>query len=128
VRARRRAHPLRPAAGVLVGDLLRGARGLLTVHPLAFAASGVPYLLLLAALILRLPRAWAFALCLAVTAAHTFGASTWLVTLLDEPFVPSLALLVGASALTVFAGHRCRRAAACPATLSPARGQADAPP
>src|SRR5262245_55568262 len=53
------------------------AAWLLTVHPLAFAASGVPYLVLVVGVVLMLPRRWAAAVALGVTAAHAFAVGVW---------------------------------------------------
>jgi hypothetical protein len=49
----------------------------LKLHPLAFAASGVPYLLLVVGAVLALPRWWAAGVAVAVALAHAFGAGAW---------------------------------------------------
>ena len=53
------------------------AAWLLGVHPLAFASAGVPYLLLVIAAVMALPRWWAVAVAKAIAPAHAFGVSVW---------------------------------------------------
>jgi hypothetical protein len=57
---------------------------LLTVHPLAFAAACVPYLVLVGGLIVALPRRWALLVAVVVPLAHAFAAAVWCFVLLGE--------------------------------------------
>ncbi len=57
----------------------------LSLHPLAFAAAGVPYLVLVVALVLWLPRRWAVLAAVAVASGHAFAAILWCRNLLDQP-------------------------------------------
>lgn len=50
---------------------------LMSIHPLAFAASGVPYLLLVLGIVILLPRRWAAAVALVVAATHALGVAFW---------------------------------------------------
>jgi hypothetical protein len=56
----------------------------LTVHPLAFAASGVPYVLGVAWAILRLPWPWYMVLSATVALAHAVAVLAWTMVLADE--------------------------------------------
>jgi hypothetical protein len=58
------------------------AAWLLTIHPLAFAAAGVSYLLAVVGLVLALPPRWAIGVAGAVALAHAFAVATWAVVLL----------------------------------------------
>jgi len=60
----------------------------LQIHPLAFAAAGVPYLLLVAALVLWLPRFWAVLFAVAVAAGHALAVIAWCRNLFPEPVAP----------------------------------------
>lgn len=53
------------------------AAWLLTIHPLAFAASAVPYLLLVFTFIWLLPWRGALAVSILVSLAHLVGLATW---------------------------------------------------
>jgi hypothetical protein len=54
---------------------------LLTVHPLAFAAAGLPYLLLVLGTVMVLPRRWAVLTAVGIAATHAFGVGVWCVVL-----------------------------------------------
>lgn len=82
---------------------------LLAVHPLAFAAAGVPYALLLAGAILWLPRRCSEAVAVLLSFSHTVGLLSWADVLARES-LGALALLVPASvALLLAAWWRCGR-------------------
>jgi len=55
------------------------AAWLLSVHPLAFAAAGVPYLLVVLGTVMVLPRRWAVAAAVGVALAHAFAVGVWFV-------------------------------------------------
>jgi hypothetical protein len=57
------------------------AAWLLGVHPLAFAAAGVPYLLVVLGAVMVLPRRWAAAVTVGVAAAHALAVGVWCVIL-----------------------------------------------
>jgi hypothetical protein len=83
--------------------------GLLAIHPLAFAAAGVPYVLLLAGAILWLPRRCSEAVAALFSFSHTVGVLAWTGVLMGES-PGALALLVPASVLLlVVAWWRCGR-------------------
>jgi len=54
---------------------------LLTVHPLAFALAGVPYLFIVVGTIMVLPRRWAAVVAAGVASAHAFGVAGWCLVL-----------------------------------------------
>jgi Domain of unknown function (DUF5658) len=68
----------------------------LTMHPLAFAAAGVPYVLLVAAAILWLPGRWSETAAALVSLSHAVGVVAWTVVLTSES-PGALAILVPAS-------------------------------
>jgi hypothetical protein len=68
------------------------AAWLLEIHPLAFAASAVPYLGAFAAAVLALPRRWAAAVAVVVPAAHACGVATWCLYLCPELWWPLIGL------------------------------------
>jgi hypothetical protein len=53
----------------------------LSVHPLAFAAAGVQYLLLIVGVVLVLPHRWAVVVAVAVPLAHAVAVAAWCVLL-----------------------------------------------
>jgi hypothetical protein len=70
----------------------------LGLHPLAFAAAGVPYLLVVVAVILWLPRRWAALTAAGVAAGHAFAVVVWCQILLRQPafaLVPMALVVVG---------------------------------
>jgi hypothetical protein len=84
------------------------AAWLLTVHPLAFAAAGVPYLLVVVGAILTAPRRWAAGVAIGVAVAHAFAVSLWCQALFREPLLPSAAVglvLLALAALTLWRGR-----------------------
>lgn len=64
------------------------AAWLLTVHPLAFAASGVPYLLLVLVVVLLLPRRWAAGVAVVIASSHALAVGAWCVVLFVQPLFP----------------------------------------
>ncbi len=58
---------------------------LLSIHPLVFAAAGVPYLLLVASTILILPKRWAIGVAVVLTGSHAFGVCAWCEVLFSPP-------------------------------------------
>jgi hypothetical protein len=94
-------------AAVYEGNPL--AAWLLALHPLAFAAAGVPYGLLLAGAILRLPRRCSEAVAVLFSFSHAVGVLTWTGFLMGES-PGALALLVPAAVLLLLAAWwRCGR-------------------
>jgi hypothetical protein len=96
------------------GDFAKAREGhpvaawFLTRHPLLFAAAGVPYLLLVAVAVMRLPRRVAAVLAAGVAAGHAFAVAAWCWTLFREPLlvlVPAALVVVG---FAVFAWRRGR--------------------
>ena len=85
------------------------AAWLLTVHPLAFAAAGVPYLLMVVGTVLMLPRRWAAAVAVAVASAHAFAVALWCLVLFRQPLLPLAALGLGLAGLGTVAWQRGRR-------------------
>jgi hypothetical protein len=78
------------------------AAWLLTIHPLAFAAAAVPYLLVVLGAVIVLPRRWAAAVAVGVAAAHAFAVGVWCVVLFRQPLLPLAAgglVLVGLGVL-----------------------------
>src|SRR4051794_6843375 len=57
------------------------AAWLLSVHPLAFAAAGVPYLLVVIGTVMVLPRRWAAVAAVVVASAHAFAVGAWCLVL-----------------------------------------------
>lgn len=66
------------------------AAWLLTVHPLAFAAAGVPYLLVVAGAVLAAPRQLAVLVAAGVAAVHACAVGAWCLVLSRHP-LPLLA-------------------------------------
>jgi hypothetical protein len=64
------------------------AAWLLTVHPLAFAASAVPYLLVVVGIVMVLPRRWAAAVAVGVASAHALAVVVWCLVLFRQPLFP----------------------------------------
>jgi len=64
------------------------AAWLLTVHPLAFAASAVPYLLVVLGVVMVLPRRWAAAVAGGVASAHALAVGVWCLVLFRQPLFP----------------------------------------
>lgn len=85
------------------------AAWLLTVHPLAFAAAGVPYTLLVAGAILWLPWRWAEIAAVLVSLSHMFGVISWSGLLASESFGASLLFIPISVALLAVAWRRCGR-------------------
>jgi hypothetical protein len=87
------------------------AAWLLTIHPLAFAVSAVPYLLVVVGTVLIAPRRWAAAAALGVASAHAFAVGAWCLVLFRQPVLP-LALeglsLIGLATLTLRMGGGVR--------------------
>jgi hypothetical protein len=85
------------------------AAWLLTVHPLAFAAAGVPYLLVVAGTIMVLPRRWAAAVAVGIASTHAFAVAVWCLVLFREPMFPLIAValvLAGSGAVAWQFGWR----------------------
>jgi hypothetical protein len=85
------------------------AAWLLTVHPLAFAAAGVPYLLVVAGTIMVLPRRWAAAVAIGIASTHAFAVAVWCLVLFREPMLPVIAValvLAGSGAVAWQFGWR----------------------
>jgi hypothetical protein len=53
------------------------AAWLLSVHPLAFAVAGLPYLLVVLGTVIVVPRRWAAVVAVGVASAHAFAVSVW---------------------------------------------------
>src|SRR5262245_39033903 len=82
---------------------------LLAIHPLAFDADGVPYVLLLAGAILYLPQRCSEAVAVLFSFSHAVGVLTWTGVLMGES-LGALALLVPASVMLLgVAWWRCGR-------------------
>ncbi len=90
------------------------AAWLLTIHPLAFAVAGVPYLLLVAGMILLLPRRWAAAVAGGVAAAHAFAVAVWCLVLFRQPLLPLALVGLGLVGLGTVAWQQGWRALADP--------------
>jgi hypothetical protein len=81
----------------------------LSRHPLVFAAAGVPYLLLVALVVVCLPRRWALLAAVGVAAGHTLGAVLWCRILFPQPavaLVPLAILVVGSGMCAWQRGER----------------------
>ena len=109
-------------AAVLEGNPL--AAWMLRIHPLAFAASAVPYLGVFAAAVLALPRRWAAGVAVVVPAAHAFGVVTWCLYLCPEPWWPLVGLwllwsCLGAAAWRLGGGVPAPDPAPQPAAAAP---------
>jgi len=81
----------------------------LAVHPLAFAAAGVPYLLLVAGAILWLPWRWSETAAVLVSLSHTIGVITWTGVLARESLGASALLIPTSVVLLAVAWWRCGR-------------------
>jgi hypothetical protein len=82
------------------------AAWLLTVHPLAFAAAAVPYLLVVVGTIMVLPRRWAAAVAVAVASTHAFAVAVWCLVLFRQPLLPLAAVGLGLAGLGTVAWRR----------------------
>jgi hypothetical protein len=95
------------------------AAWLLTVHPVAFAASAVPYLLLVFGVVMVLPRRWAAAVAGGIASAHAFAVGVWCLVLFRQPLFPLAAgglVLVALGVLTWRLGRVHSAEQAAPAT------------
>jgi hypothetical protein len=90
----------------IVDELNPLAAWFLSLHPLAFAASGVPYLLLVAALIVRLPRPWSAAVAVVIAATHALGVVLWSLILFQEPWFALVIIGFGVVGLAGVAWQR----------------------
>jgi hypothetical protein len=85
-----------------VNELSPTFHWLLTVHPLAFVAGWVVWVLVFVGLILLLPKMLALTASLAVTTAHEWGASSWLAMRFDYGYQLIVAMyIVGALVMAV---------------------------
>jgi hypothetical protein len=82
------------------------AAWLLAVHPLAFAAAAVPYVLLVVGTILMLPRRWAAAMAVGVASAHAFAVAAWCLILFRQSLLPMAATALVLIGLGVVAWRR----------------------
>jgi hypothetical protein len=80
----------------------------LRLHPLAFAASGVPYLILVIALVLWLPRRWAVLAAVVLAATHALGVIVWCRILFAQPALALTPMALVVIALGVLACQRGR--------------------
>ena len=78
----------------------------LRLHPLAFAASGVPYLILVIALVLWLPRRWAVLAAVVLAATHALGVIVWSRILFAQPAFALAPMALVVIALGVLACQR----------------------
>ncbi len=85
------------------------AAWLLTMHPLAFIAAGVPYLLLIAGAILWLPRRCSGAAAVLISLSHAVGVVAWTGVFLGESSVPLPLLIPASVVLLAVAWWRCGR-------------------
>lgn len=74
----------------------------LTVHPLAFVASGLLWIAIFSAIILLLPEMLALIVAIAILIGHTWGATSWLMFRFHSYQACNLLFLVSAT-LVVFA-------------------------
>jgi hypothetical protein len=84
------------------------AAWLLTVHPLAFAASALPYLLVVSGTVMALPRRWAAAAAVVIASGHAFAAGLWCLVLFREPLLPLIGLGLVLLGLGMLAWRRGR--------------------
>jgi hypothetical protein len=96
------------------------AAWLLTVHPLAFAAAGVPYLLVVVGTVLVVPWHWLAVVSLGVAFAHAFAVGVWCHVLFRQPLLLVACVGLVLFALAATAGWR-RREPAEHIDLSPQR-------
>ena len=78
----------------------------LSLHPLAFAAAGVPYLLLVVALVLWLPRLWAAVMAVGIASGHAFAVALWCRYLFPQPALPLVTEALVVIGLGVLAWQR----------------------
>ena len=81
----------------------------LAVHPLAFAAAGVPYVVLVAGAILWLPWRWSEAAAVLVSLSHMVGVIAWTDVLARESLGPWALLIPTSVVLLAVAWWRCGR-------------------
>jgi hypothetical protein len=86
------------------------AAWVLGLHPAAFVASGVPYLILVVGAVVLLPRRWAAAVAVAVALAHAAGVAAWLLVLCRQPVPPLAGALTGGVLLAALAWQKGWRA------------------
>jgi hypothetical protein len=91
------------------------AAWLLTVHPLAFAAAGVPYLLVVLGTVMALPRRWAAAAAVGIASAHAFAVGLWCLVLFRQPLLPLAGVGLVLIGLGLLAWQRGRMSSARPA-------------
>lgn len=84
------------------------AEALLLIHPAAFLAASVVWLVLVAGLVPVLPRSAALILSVAVSQAHAWAAGDWVPALLPYPYVFLAVLFLANAALVVLACERSR--------------------
>jgi hypothetical protein len=82
------------------------AAWLLTLHPLAFGAAGVPYLLLVVCTVRWLPRRGAAVVAVGVAAAHAFAVVVWCLVLFHPPWFALGTVALVAAGLGVLAWQR----------------------
>jgi len=82
------------------------AAWVMSLHPLAFAAAGVPYLLLVFGAVATLPRRGAAAVAIAIPLAHAVGVASWCVILFPEPWLPLGVLGLGLVGLAAVAWRK----------------------
>jgi hypothetical protein len=78
----------------------------LGIHPLAFAAAGVPYLLLVVATVLWLPRRWAALVAAGVASGHALAVSIWCQNLFPQPTLALVTVALVVVGLGVLAWQR----------------------
>ena len=84
------------------------AAWLLTVHPLAFAAAALPYLLVVVGTVMALPRRWAAAAAVGIASAHAFAVGLWCQFLFRQPLLPLAGLGLVVIGLSVIAWRQGR--------------------
>lgn len=83
----------------------------LRIHPIVFAASGAPYLALIAAAVVLLPRLAAMGLALYIALAHAFAVGWWCVVLFERPIFPVVAAVLVLILATTIALNKGLKAA-----------------
>ncbi len=78
----------------------------LTMHPLAFAAAGVPYLLLVASAVMWLPRRYAAVVAVVVASGHAFAVTTWCLVLFHQQVLALVTVGLAILGLGVLAWQR----------------------
>jgi hypothetical protein len=86
------------------------AAWLLTVHPLAFAAAAVPYLLLVMGTVMLLPRYWAATVAAGIALVHLIGVGLWCTVLLREPLIPLAGIGAAVVCVSALAWRQARKA------------------